>query len=541
MAYRYTNNAATTLSGSVTSGATSISVSSASDFPTQGNFTIIVDSEIMVVTGVSGTTWTVTRGAEDTSAAAHTNNSAVTHILTKASFLNSHWFDVRAFGATGDGTTDDLDALDAAATAAAASGAPATIYFPPGSYYVTDTWVLDMEAVHVECDPNAEVWSDQATTYGGVVAASGYIGTSPATTPQRTWFSWHGGKIRNTDDTDTENGIGIARYKNARVEGVRFSAVGKKAITAQYGVDNVFFEGNVITDAGVNGITVETTCDFVHIVANDIVSAGGNAINVTGSVTDCHIERNYIGSGAIGISIGGSSGRAWIKDNTVVETTGTGTGISVITQTGAVIEGNHVANTNGHGILCMTVSTRLEVIGNYVSAAGAATTDTYDAIRFDSCTVRPIVIGNRVSGSDHKYAINSTTMTNLGPVAVGNVLAAGVTDTFGGETPQISTDAGAISAVSVATSGDIDATGDISGDEITATKLTTSGGIVDTSVGVSLDLSGTGVIQFSERAADAGAPASNKVRIYAKDNGSGKTQLVARFPTGAVQVIATEP
>jgi hypothetical protein len=37
------------------------------------------------------------------------------------------------------------------------------------------------------------------------------------------------------------------------------------------------------------------------------------------------------------------------------------------------------------------------------------------------------------------------------------------------------------------------------------------------------------------------APAANKVRIYAEDNGSGKTRLMAIFPTGAAQQIAIEP
>ena len=37
------------------------------------------------------------------------------------------------------------------------------------------------------------------------------------------------------------------------------------------------------------------------------------------------------------------------------------------------------------------------------------------------------------------------------------------------------------------------------------------------------------------------APASNKARLFCKDNGSGKTQLCALFPTGATQVLATEP
>ena len=37
------------------------------------------------------------------------------------------------------------------------------------------------------------------------------------------------------------------------------------------------------------------------------------------------------------------------------------------------------------------------------------------------------------------------------------------------------------------------------------------------------------------------APGSNCVRIYAVDNGSGKTRLMALFPTGAAQQIAIEP
>ncbi len=40
---------------------------------------------------------------------------------------------------------------------------------------------------------------------------------------------------------------------------------------------------------------------------------------------------------------------------------------------------------------------------------------------------------------------------------------------------------------------------------------------------------------------DPAAGAANSARLYAKDNGSGKTQLVVRFASGAVQVIATEP
>jgi hypothetical protein len=37
------------------------------------------------------------------------------------------------------------------------------------------------------------------------------------------------------------------------------------------------------------------------------------------------------------------------------------------------------------------------------------------------------------------------------------------------------------------------------------------------------------------------APIANRARLFVRDNGLGKTQLCVRFPTGAVQVIKTEP
>jgi hypothetical protein len=83
MTEQFANNAATTLSAAVeTTDGTSISVASAAGFPTKGNFRILVDDEIMLVTAVDGTTWTVTRGAESTTGATHSNGAAVTHVLT---------------------------------------------------------------------------------------------------------------------------------------------------------------------------------------------------------------------------------------------------------------------------------------------------------------------------------------------------------------------------------------------------------------------------------------------------------------------------
>jgi len=49
-----------------------------------------------------------------------------------------------------------------------------------------------------------------------------------------------------------------------------------------------------------------------------------------------------------------------------------------------------------------------------------------------------------------------------------------------------------------------------------------------------------GYIELEELTGDAAAPATNRARLYCKDSG-GKTQLLVRFATGAVQVLATQP
>lgn len=49
-----------------------------------------------------------------------------------------------------------------------------------------------------------------------------------------------------------------------------------------------------------------------------------------------------------------------------------------------------------------------------------------------------------------------------------------------------------------------------------------------------------GAFEMLEMTAPA-APAANRVRLYSQDNGSGKTQLMALFPTGAAQQVAIEP
>jgi len=95
---RFSNNGGSSLSASIDDTALSLTVASATGFPSDGNFRIIVDSEIMTVIAVVGTTFKVLRAQEGTSAASHSLDAGVFHVVT-AGALASRDDDARASSA----------------------------------------------------------------------------------------------------------------------------------------------------------------------------------------------------------------------------------------------------------------------------------------------------------------------------------------------------------------------------------------------------------------------------------------------------------
>lgn len=80
---QFANNAVDELDGSIDASQTTFDVLDASAFPTDGDFRILVESEIMLVTGVSSETFTVIRGYEGTTGASHSSSATVTLLLTE--------------------------------------------------------------------------------------------------------------------------------------------------------------------------------------------------------------------------------------------------------------------------------------------------------------------------------------------------------------------------------------------------------------------------------------------------------------------------
>ena len=94
---KYTNDGHTTLNGAINNSTTTIVVTDASKFPTQGNFRIKIESEVCLVTSVSSNTFTVTRGYEGTTAVSHVDLKDVNEMISK-DLLNRIFADCSQYG-----------------------------------------------------------------------------------------------------------------------------------------------------------------------------------------------------------------------------------------------------------------------------------------------------------------------------------------------------------------------------------------------------------------------------------------------------------
>ena len=82
----FANNAVTTLDGGIDASQTSIDVVDGSLFPATGNFRLVIDSEIIIVTARVTNTLTVVRAQEGTTGASHSSGAVVTLALTAGGF-----------------------------------------------------------------------------------------------------------------------------------------------------------------------------------------------------------------------------------------------------------------------------------------------------------------------------------------------------------------------------------------------------------------------------------------------------------------------
>lgn len=159
MPENFANRYQTTLAAGVTSGALTGTVTSVTGVPAVPFRAIITaeganTDEIVLVTGQASTTLTWTRAAEAVAgiqaASAHSIGATLTAIVTAVQAATwgapLGYFNVKSYGALGDGVTDDTAAITAAIAALNAAGA-GTLYVPAGTYVTSGGFTITANCV----------------------------------------------------------------------------------------------------------------------------------------------------------------------------------------------------------------------------------------------------------------------------------------------------------------------------------------------------------------------------------------------------------
>ena len=89
---RHVNDTESILDGGISDSATSLTLTDGSGFPSEGDFRLIIESELLLATARSSNVLTVERGIEDSTPAAHVDGKPVRVIVTEGS-LKQFWSD----------------------------------------------------------------------------------------------------------------------------------------------------------------------------------------------------------------------------------------------------------------------------------------------------------------------------------------------------------------------------------------------------------------------------------------------------------------
>ena len=179
----YTSSAVqTTLSAGISNSATSLQVASVSGYPTQYPFTLLLewgtsDQEVVTVTQAatgSGpyTFANCTRGADGTTAVAHSSGAQVNHGVSARDFFQAApVYNVCSYGADPTDTSDSTTAIQAAINAAHTSTATGgTVYFPPGTFKTSSALTLYPNIDLTGAGSGATVISQTSTSANGISA-----------------------------------------------------------------------------------------------------------------------------------------------------------------------------------------------------------------------------------------------------------------------------------------------------------------------------------------------------------------------------------
>ncbi len=351
---QYANDYVTTLNGGITDTQTTLTLTSATGAPV-APFRLRIENELMLVGARSGTACSViTRGVEGSANVAHLTGVTVEQDLTRAGMFNARGvYDVRAYGATGDGSTNDAAAIQAAIDALPAySGGfgRGTVYFPAGKYNVGGTAInLNTSGIILH---GAGLHTTQV--FGSIAGPIFDTPYTAASDPILTFLQMHDMWVSNNNTGASSSAVRLREFGVCTFTKVRFSTDG--------GAGSVIFYS-----PGPNILLTFRNCDFIGYggLQDWGLTLGTVSWNNLVRIEDCSFQSSkgglhaYVGAAltAIGNHFENLPGSAGGKP-----------AFALNAWDGGVIHGNHFEG-NGDGGLKTNVHSEpsfgFDIAGNY--------------------------------------------------------------------------------------------------------------------------------------------------------------------------------
>ncbi len=203
------------------------------------------------------------------------------------------WIDVRAFGAKGDGITDDSSAIQDAIDSLAPSGG--TVYIPKGTFVVNSFIRLSMSNVILEGSGKSTVLKLGNNRNHPVIVIGDYSAENPTyivSNVEVRNLAIDGNKAEQSSEYDAEygylrnNGITLRRAEFCSVENVHISSCRSGGVVSEKGCKYLILD-NIITESNYfDGLCLYET--EISIVSNVISRNNDEA----GFSCDCEFNRN---------------------------------------------------------------------------------------------------------------------------------------------------------------------------------------------------------------------------------------------------------